>query len=302
MTFINTQKLGYQFHNIYVQLKVIPKEEENGIIEQIKKLSNVCWLVSTAGAYSLVIGILAKDVTHFRQVQNEVVRILEGCIIEDSVFIVTDACQLAYPLLPDQPHDFAQEGHKIGGQKIDLQPLDNAILHELASNARMTTFELARKLRLNKSTVSEHLNKLLESDLVQGFKPLIDMTLIGKDWYLVLFKLKYVDHQAQLAFMEQLKALPETFFIVNGVGNWGVQVEFYCDSDHEIRDVMNKIFPTHKNDIIKEHTALRITKEHKCVFYPVEEQPKQVKLDKWTPPSTKKHKEEDALTAQLLEV
>ncbi len=286
-TFIDTQKLGYQFHNIYVRFKVIFADEEARIIEALKKLPNVCWLVSTSGAYNLVISILARDIQHFRQVQNEVVRILEGCIIEDSVFIVTDACQLAYPLLSGQPHDFTQEPHKIGGHKIELQPLDKAILHELASNARMTTLELARKLRLNQSTIAEHLSRLLKSDMIQGFKPLIDMTLIGKEWYLVLFKLKYIDHETQKTFMAQLKAIPQTFFIVNGVGNWGIQCEFYVDNDQELRDVMKKIFPTHNNDIIKEHSELRITKEHKCVFYPVEEGATQKSLEIWLPKKQK---------------
>ena len=283
MTFIDSQKVGYRDHNVFIKLKVISERKERELVERLKRLSGVCWLVSTSGHYNLVLGVLARDVQHFQEVLNDVMHILENCIVEDSLLISTSACQLQFPLIPNQKRDFTMSQVKIGGSPIRLSLVDVSILQGLSGDARISTLELAKKLDLSFSAVSEHLNKLISSHLIQGFKPWIDMSKLGKQWYLVLLKLKYIDLESSRAFIESLKGMPQTFFIVCGVGNWSMQVEFFCDDDCEFREVMNKIFPSHKSDIIKEHTELRISKEHKCIFYPVglSGEAVQTSLDSW---------------------
>ena len=129
--------------------------------------------------------------------------------------------------------------------------------------------ELAKKHKTNAKTVSYHVNKLLSSDLVLYCKPLIDMGKLGYSWYLLLFRLKYVDVKEQKRFAEFLKTLQQTFFVVQGVGNWSMQAEFFCKDNHEYRQLMNQIFPEKFSSIIKEVIELRITQEHKCFFFPV---------------------------------
>ena len=52
-----------------------------------------------------------------------------------------------------------------------MQPdtTDQALLAQLRNNSRASTSELARKLKLSRSTVQGRLNKLLENGVVTGF-------------------------------------------------------------------------------------------------------------------------------------
>ena len=284
LTFIDSPKLGYHFHTLFIKLKVISEAKERDIIERLKRHPSVCWLCSTSGPYHLIVSMLVRDAHHLLDVQNDIARIVENCIVEDSLFIATTACQLPYPLLPGQKRDVIEKTAQISAaQKMRLDRIDLKILELLSLNSRVTALELSEKLGLCVGAVSERYDRLVSSDLVQGFKPSIDMSKLGKQWYVVLFKLKYVDVRMRNSFVEYLKSLPQTFFVVNGVGNWGMQVEFYCDDDREFRQVLNRIFPSQKSDIIKEHAELRVNEEHKCVFYPfsIAGDTVQASLDLW---------------------
>ena len=293
LTFIDTERVGYGFHNIYIRLKVISENTEKRLIHQIKKISSVGWLASVAGHYNLIVAVLARNTQHFHEIFNEVVKVLGTNILEDAVFMVTEAAQLPYPLLPKD--DTILERHaRIGtGKKMHLEPIDFKILHELSLNCRVTNQEISKKLGASIDKISEHLDKLLESDLIQGFKPLIDMSKLGKQWYIILFRLKYADEEARKGFVQTLKSFPETFFVVTGVGNWGMQVEFFCDGHRQFREVLNKIFPSQNSNIVRELTELKVIEEHKCFFYPVElvNEELQENLDIWV--TTKDKKELD---------
>ena len=51
----------------------------------------------------------------------------------------------------------------------EIDSIDQALLAQLRDNARATTSELARQLRLSRSTVQSRLNKLLERRVITGF-------------------------------------------------------------------------------------------------------------------------------------
>jgi len=285
MTFIDTKKLGFHFHNTFIKFKVMDESKQVDLIEKLKNIPSVAWLASTETTYDLIISVLARDIQHYQELFAQVLEVLEGNVAEDSVFLVSDGMQFPYPVLPDQPSHTALDKHAhVGdGEKMQLRANDLRILEELALNARITTLELAQKLDMSMNAVAERFHKLLDSDLVQGFKPLIDMSKLGKNWHVMLLQLKYITPDAKKQFVNTLKSIPETFFIVNGVGNWHMQLEFYTDDKSEFRSILTKIFPSQNSDIVKKHTEMRITQEHKCVFYPVGigNISGQTKLDVW---------------------
>ncbi|MBW2969716.1 Lrp/AsnC family transcriptional regulator [Candidatus Woesearchaeota archaeon] len=267
VAFVDTYELGFRHYNVFLKLKVISEKKEADIFEGLKRLPSVCWLVSTSGQYNLVAGVLAKDVEEFEDAFNSMMRVLENCVDEDSVLIASGAFQFSYPLLEKRQE--IKPAVLNAGQKVKLSRVDFGILQELSKDPRISVLDISKKLNLSFSIVSRHFSSLLSSGYIQGFKPWINMEKLGKYYYIVLLKLKYVDRRTRNSFIEGLKQLPQTYFITNGVGNWSVQVEFFCSDDSEFRKVMNKIFPSQKSDIVKEHTELRVNDELKCVFYPI---------------------------------
>lgn len=284
VTFINLEYLGFRVINICLKLKHIAKEQEQELLRQVSAMPYVNWLCSTSGGlYDLIIGIHAADVGHFKRLFNEITGIFEHEILDDGWFNCMDSFQLPYPLQKRPVEVPNSVGVKLGPiQKLDR--IDYLILQELAKNARITNKELAKKFKTGINTITNHIERMERGNVIQGYKPLIDMQKLGYNWHLLLFKLKYVDTETEKQFMEFLKSIPQTFFVVHGVGNWDLQVEFYCKNADEYGQVMNKIFPEKYHKIIKAQHELVILKEHKCTWYPVVkvEEAIQTKLKKWT--------------------
>ncbi len=284
VTFVNLEKLGHRIFNVCLSLKHIPSQREKELIERLKEIPHINWLCSTNGKYDLIIGINAADMQQFQFLFSQITSIFEHEIVDDGMFICMDSWQLPYPLLKGQekPLDTPDVGVRID-QQVKLQPIDYHIINELAVNARMTCREIARKHKADIHTVTQHFNTLVKNKIIVAFKPIIDMGKLGYNWHLVLFKLKYVDAHTRKQFMEFLKSLPETFFVVHGFGNWDMQLEFFCKTDDEYNDIMNKIFPERFNTIIKKQHELKITHEHKCIWYPVGkvEEAVQSNLNQW---------------------
>ncbi len=283
VTFINLEYIGFRVINICLKLKHMPQAEEEHLLQLISDIPHVNWLCSLSGSpYDLIIGIHAADVSHFERLFNQITGIFEHEIIDDGWFNCMDSFQLPYPLQKRKPEVPSSIGVKLG-PKLALQRLDYLILQELASNARITNQELAKKFKTGIQTITAHIQRMEQDNVIQGYKPLIDMQKLGYQWHLVLFKLKYVDAETKKQFMEFLKSIPQTFFVVHGVGNWNMQVEFYCKNNDEYGQVMNTIFPQKYHKIIKTQHELIILKEHKCIWYPAAkvEEAIQTKLGKW---------------------
>jgi len=287
VTFINLEKLGHRIFNICLKLKHMTEEHKQDLIERVVDIPHVNWFCTTTGGYDFIIGVNAADMQQFQFLFNRITSIFEHEIVDDGMFITMDSWQLPYPVLPDTRKLFVapEVGIRLE-QPVQLQHIDYEILRELAGNARITNNELARKFKTGISTIAYRLDYLIKNRIIMGFKPLLDMSKLNRNWHLVLFKLKYVDAVTKKQFMEFLKTIPQTFFVVHGFGNWDMQAEFYCKDDREYNQVMNRIFPEKYHNIIKSQTELRILKEHKCVWYPVGkvEEPMQTSLERWLKP------------------
>jgi len=295
VTFINLERVGHRIFNFCLNLKHMTEEREQELIERVARVPHVNWLCTTTGGYDLIIGVNAADMEQFQFLFSQITSILEHEIVDDGLFICLDSWQMPYPVLPDIRRTLPspEVGIKLC-ETVNLQQIDYRIIQELAGNARVTNNELARKLKTSVSTIAYRIDYLTKNKIIMGFKPLIDMSKLGYNWHLVLFKLKYVDAHTRKQFMEVLKSIPQTFFVVHGLGNWDMQAEFYCKDDHEYNQVMNRIFPQKFHDIIKSQKEIRILQEHKCIWYPVGKvaEPMQTNLDHWLreKPITRKNK------------
>lgn len=268
LTFIDMTAFGYTFHNVGVKLKTMYLEKHAPIIQKLKKIPQVGWLVSCQGKFTFFICILARNPKEFNKVLNNILALIGHYILEYEMFIVIDAIQLPYRIFKPEKDVYAHH-KKIGvTDPHTLKASDIYLLQELATNARIQNHELAEKLACKKSTITYKMQRLEKSGLIQGYKPVIDMSKLDFRWFLVFLQLKHVKEEEKKKFITYLKTVPQMFFIVSGVGNWMMHLEFYLNQSEDIEEVMSEILKRYPK-IVKDFTSVKIRKEHKCVFFPM---------------------------------
>lgn len=62
---------------------------------------------------------------------------------------------------------------------MNVNNKDIQIIEQLNKGGRLSLREIADKLDYSPSTVSNHFNKLLEEDIITGFKPTLDYSKLG---------------------------------------------------------------------------------------------------------------------------
>lgn len=95
-------------------------------------------------------------------------------------------------------------------EQADLDGFDRAILATLASEARISVTELARRIGLSKSPTQARLKRLEESGIVRGYRASLDPIRLGLD-HVAFVEVRMIDtREPTLAkFNAAVAAIPE---------------------------------------------------------------------------------------------
>lgn len=268
ITYIDTQKLGYTFYNILIKMKYTTNEEKEKIVSKLKAIPNVAWLSSFRGEWQMIVCILAKDVGEFSLFLDEVLNSLKGKLLDYSFFIVISASQLGYKNI----HGASKKGYsyhaKIGHEGIaNLSINDLKVLKAIANNAKLPTIDIARKTKISLEKVRYSLKKLEKEKVIQAYKPLVNVSKLGYLWNVMFLRLKSSDEAQKEKMVSFLKTLPEVFYVVRGVGNCNLMVEFQTntlDEFEKAKDVISMQF----SSMIADEKTVQLTEEHKCTYFP----------------------------------
>jgi Lrp/AsnC family leucine-responsive transcriptional regulator len=91
-----------------------------------------------------------------------------------------------------------------------MDKIDQSILEALQANGRQKHNELARRLKIAQSTVSERVRRLERQGLIKGYRAIIDPPKLGFGVSaLIAVSLGRHDKETLLGFEEQLRSVPE---------------------------------------------------------------------------------------------
>jgi len=270
ITYFDTNKLGYTFYNILVKLKYMPKKDKGVIIKGLSKIPNVVWYCSLTGEWQLIVSVLAKNVGEFSGYLEDVLSVLKGGMLDYTFFIVLSASQLGYKKIHSKANGKHQpiDHSKISEEEpIELTKNDRKILGILANNARMTIVDMAKKTKMSVKNATYSFKKMEKEKIIQGYKPLINVSKLGHLWHIMFLRLKSCPAEEKEKMISFLKNMPEVCYVVRGVGSCNLMIDFHTESVDEFEKMKDKISKEF-NKIIAYERSVLVTEEHKCTYFP----------------------------------
>jgi len=268
ITYIDTQKLGYTFYNILIKMKYTTKEDKKRIVNKLIAIPNVVWISSFNGEWQMIISVLARDAGEFSMYLDEVLNALKGKLLDYNFFIVISASQLGYKKIYNSAKGTYNYHAKVGQKDLaNLSDNDLKVLKILANNAKISTVDLARKSKLSIEKIRYSIKKLEKEKVVQGYKPLLDISKLGYLWNVMFFRLKTSSEEQKEEMTDYLKKLHEVFYVVRGVGNCNLMVEFQTKTADEFEKVKDNI-STRFSNLIADEKTVQLIEEHKCTYFP----------------------------------
>lgn len=267
-TIIDTFKLGYLSFRIFLKFQNTTIDKENEIIEYLKKQNNVGWIVSVKGNWDLNFVVWQKSVYEFEEFFDNLINKYKFYINKHWISIITKLYHYrrAY-LLDDKKEDFSEYIIVGGSIKSKIDNIDLKILHILAVNSRLGSLEIASKIKETEKIVRDRIKKLIKEKVILGFRALLDLNLLGYEYYKLHLILNECDKENIRNLLAFAHYHPNITYYTKTIGGADFELDIQIKDHKEfyklIKDLRNKF-----SNIIKDFEFMQYDQEYKLIYLP----------------------------------
>ncbi|MCK5629698.1 MAG: Lrp/AsnC family transcriptional regulator [Nanoarchaeota archaeon] len=262
-TIIDTSKLGYTFYRVLFKLFNCSGDDEQALIEFLKKEPNVWWIATLDGLFDFNFAVWVKDEHEMFLLQKRLYQKFKSIIKESLVCPVIRYTQLSRNYFLNQK--VARKEIIIGTPDVEiLDAIDLNILKMIAIDARISLVNISSKVRIDPIAVKHRIKKLESKEIIKGYKLDLNFTNLKRDFYSVKINLNSLDQL--MTIIEYVKSIPEVNGIIESLGSYDIEFDLEVEDSeryYEIIAILKKRFYS-----IREIVYFRVLKNFKVLFMP----------------------------------
>jgi len=262
-TLINMSRLGYICNRLFIKFRNLNPAKEKEIIDYYCKNKNYWWVVSANTLIDLGVGTWEKDLEGFKKSREELIS-----NFGDYVSSFTHTTYLGFYIyrrayLSNKKINDIEQIEYVTNKAEDVDDIDLKILKIIASNARLPTINIAKKLNLNIQTVSQRLKRLIDLKVIETSRPLIDLSKIGYYWYKVFLNLR--NYKRKQEMLNYFASNPNIVYAYETTTN-DLEFELEVESYEKFKEILDDL-RTKFDDTIDSYNHLIWYKENKVKFF-----------------------------------
>jgi DNA-binding Lrp family transcriptional regulator len=142
---------------------------------------------------------------------------------------------------------------------------DLKIVEYLSHNGRKNNTEIENALHISRKVVGNRIKKMLEKNIILGFRPLIDRDKIDMAYFRVLIKLQSMKEESVAKLFGYLKMSPNVMWISKTIGQWELEIEMEIEDSKRCHDLVLEL-KHNFHDIIADANIIEIFKDYKYEF------------------------------------
>ena len=261
---LNITKLGYQSYKLMITLQDTNSKIEEEIISYLKKERLIGWIVSCDGYYNLLMVVWVKNYFEFEEFLKKFLKKYSKFIKERDILILTEnhASRKRY-LFPKKEN--VSDVYYSNEPKMNLDEKDLKIITFLANDARKPLYEIGDSLRLTPEAVSNRIKRLRKDNVIQAFRPIIDTSLLGYQYYNILFRLKKFSNIEKI--FSYFRQNPNIIYFVKYIGEFDLGIDLEVENTEKLRQTLQEIKDLFYTDV-ESYSSVLISKMHKISYYP----------------------------------
>ncbi|WP_010522271.1 Lrp/AsnC family transcriptional regulator [Aquimarina agarivorans] len=122
-------------------------------------------------------------------------------------------------------------------ENFELDNYDRSIIKELEIDGRKAFSSIAQKLDISNTMVNQRINKMIESGVLTGIKPIINEKKVGYDWCAFTGLTLQKDHDSD-KITKKLKEIPEVTECYYVTGSYTLFVRIIAKSHEHMREIL----------------------------------------------------------------
>lgn len=270
MTLLNSMKLGYDWYRTFFKFQNLTIEKEKEIIDYLKERAS--WITKVEGVWDLNTGIFVRNVYEYRDLINEFLLKYSSFIERYNVSIVTREWSYHRDYLLNKNQKISKPilmgfDHQKEYKTETIDETDYKILKTILKNARMKSIDIAREIGTTEMVVRYRLKKLIQREIIIGFKPFLNIHKLGYTYFKLHVTLQNLTEEKKKKIITYIHQHPNTVHMTELVGGADLETEFQVKNNEEfygyIQDLRLKF-----GEIIKNYEFMQYTQEYKFTYLP----------------------------------
>ncbi len=253
-TAIDITKLGYMYCRIFMNCPAISPMQEKEIVDYGLSCPTIGWITAGHGRWNISFVAYVKTLAELEETYDDLRFSLGKYFQEHYVSMAFKIYQFKHNYLFGTK-DFSQE--VLGSDKIArVDGKDVQILRILAKNGRTTTLHLASGVGLSPNAVKHRIKNLLKEGVIIGFRPKLDITLLGYEHYKVFLTFKIFGKKVQQEVFSYLRFSPNVIYITKAFGISDLEFEAVVKGRNELHEFMQAFLSRFQGAIAKHESIL----------------------------------------------
>lgn len=265
---IDNTKLEYNMHIMYLKLQKINQKREQEIIKYFVDHPFVKAIATCTGNWDMFLVFSSRNIFHYNQILREFENFCNNNLKQFKIATLLKEYFLPYNYLHNENHSSQKTTQMISKNKMkSIDVIDFQILNQLSKNSMINVIEIAKIVSLTPEAISYRIKRLIKSQIIVNFCPLINISRLGYHWYTVTLNLKNATLQRETKLVNYLKQIPQITCLIKTVGQWQIEIDVHVKSSHEFRSILMKIREDF-SDIINDFESNLIFNDYKYTHMP----------------------------------
>jgi DNA-binding Lrp family transcriptional regulator len=265
-TMIDASKLGYLSCRFFMKFQYDDPKKEKEIIDYFVSQPYSWWVPSIEGQLDLAVILWARNTYEFYELIKDVLGKFKP--------FIKDFLPGIYAKFHQYRRDYLIKDNKIKSEpvltcfaeQVDFDKTDINILKTIAENARKPTIEIANTLNLTSETVKLRIKRLIDKNVIQGFRAALNLNKLGYRWYKLRVDLE--DFSRNYEILSYAKNHPNIVYAYEVVGGANLELELEVESYDHFKDICLEL-RNKFSDVIRYYDHFLFYKEHKILYMPM---------------------------------
>jgi len=269
-TLVNIKKLGYQSYHFF--LNVASDNAERIFRQNCIEDSSVNALISYSGKWNYEVSIMESSP---EKAQNKFLNLIKNLDIENyfSCILLENIKSSVLPGIVSKTRviknikNDPSFSRQFLEKKIEYTPdsKDLEILYLLSQDAQINISAIGRRVKLTKDTISYRIKKLIKSNYIVQFRPIIDFSVLGLSVQALLVKMDSKNPRDNENIKNYLEKSDKVLWATRLFGDWDYLVYILDKNVEEIHSFIKDLKKEFKESI-KSYEILYAYHEYKYGF------------------------------------
>jgi DNA-binding Lrp family transcriptional regulator len=121
------------------------------------------------------------------------------------------------------------------------------------------------ELNITGEAMAHRLKQLQKRNIIQASRPIINTSILGYQYYNILFKLKKFENIEKI--FSYFKLQPNIIYFVKYLGNYDIGIDLEVKNSEDLRKILQDIKDKFSEDI-ESYSSILVYQEHKLSYLP----------------------------------